>query len=693
MKETNKELFYIRSRLNGLVVILLLVFNLNTFSQDPNFYIFLCFGQSNMEGNAQFEAEDTIVDTRFQVLEEVDCPNLGKTKGNRYPAVPPLCRCYTGLTPADYFGRTMAANLPDEVTLVWPDDNYGYIKRLSTPEEQTRSGRAGVYYHVSYLSSPHNYIWMSTTPPALMYEEMAKAYRTGTDHVWVLNVGDIKGCEYSTQLFLDMAWDIDAFNSQTLSKHTTQWYSKIFGSQYNDDFGEIWDKFYHLSFVRKPEFMGWGYEWRNKDWYEKITDTDLSFSNYNEAENRLLAYQSISNRISSIIKGLSDDQKEAFFQLVYYPVKGASYMNQKMLKAQQNRMYAKQGRAKTNALALESHQYFDSLQIITDKYNSLLNGKWDRMMSLKQGWFFKVHLMPEVGSIVLPGEPELAITGEGHDFSISTPTAYVSLPCFNSFAPKSHFIDIINQGSKELEWAAEASEKWIVLSQSSGKTNDEQRVNVSADWNKRLAGEYTFGEIIVSSGNMEEKVLVSSFQPQNVKTKVLKGLFVEQNGYIFIPATDFHRKNETENVKVITIGGLGLENQAIQFGDPRKSHEYMNVSTEYDFYTFSTGRVKVYVYALPVFPLSPSKGARYAISIDDIITYNHDITTKEYSDAWNENVLRNSAITESDIFITEPGKHTLKIMARSQGMVIQKVVIDLGGLKDSYTGPLSTKVN
>jgi hypothetical protein len=102
----------------GLYVIVgLLLLKINAFSQDQNFYIFLCFGQSNMEGNARFQAKDTMVDERFQVLEAVNCPGLGRTQGNWYPAVPPLCRCHTGLTPADYFGRTMVANLPKNIRI------------------------------------------------------------------------------------------------------------------------------------------------------------------------------------------------------------------------------------------------------------------------------------------------------------------------------------------------------------------------------------------------------------------------------------------------------------------------------------------------------------------------------------------------------------------------------------------------
>ena len=89
----------------------------NAFSQNPKFYVYLCFGQSNMEGNAKFETQDTIVNKRFQVLEAVNCDNLNRKKGEWYTAVPPLSRCTTGLTPADYFGREMIDNLPDDVTV------------------------------------------------------------------------------------------------------------------------------------------------------------------------------------------------------------------------------------------------------------------------------------------------------------------------------------------------------------------------------------------------------------------------------------------------------------------------------------------------------------------------------------------------------------------------------------------------
>ncbi|MBN1996310.1 glycosyl hydrolase 115 family protein [candidate division KSB1 bacterium] len=587
--------------------------------------------------------------------------------------------------------------VPDDVTLVWPDDNYGYIKRLSTPEEQKRSGRFGVYYHVSYLGEPHNYLWMSTTPPALIYGEMSKAYRTGADRLWVVNVGDIKGCEYSTNLFLDMAWNIEQYNYETVHKHPAQWYARMFGSRYLDDFQEIWDTFYHLAFIRKPEYMGWGFEWNSRQaGTEVLVDTDFSFFYYREAEKRLKSYEQLVDKTTQILAEIDRDLKPSFFQLVYYPVKAAALMNKKMLTAQKNRLYAEQGRAKTKTLADSTKLYFDRLQELTDHYNSMLDGKWNGMMSLKQGWFSSVHKMPPVERIKLKNEPIFGIYVEGDEPDKYCPKPFAALPAFNSYAPETYYIDVVNKGGQILNWSAVPSEDWVILSQSSGETKDEQRIFVSVDWEKRPVGEYVFGEILFISGNKNEKVFISTFKPANVKKEDLKGLFVEQNGYISIPAADFHRKRDNREVELIVIDGLGIENKSIQFGDPLKRllnpRASIDIDVEYDFYVFQSGTVKVYTYALPVFPLNPLEKASYALTVDKGLVFKPDIAAGEYSDTWKQNVLRNYTVSKSELYLPAPGKHTLKISGITQGMVIQKIVIDTGGLKDSYTGPESTFV-
>ena len=150
--------------------------------------------------------------------------------------------------------------LPDDVTIIWPDDNYGYMKQLSSPRERKRSGRAGVYYHASYLGKPHDYLWIASTPPALMYEELRKAYDATADRIWLLNAGDIKSCEFPVTLFLAMAYDIEDFDYERVNTFGGRWLSRMFGERYYDRLNDIMQSYYRLVFARKPEAMGWGYE-------------------------------------------------------------------------------------------------------------------------------------------------------------------------------------------------------------------------------------------------------------------------------------------------------------------------------------------------------------------------------------------------------------------------------------------------
>ena len=130
----------------------MLLFNTRAFSQNKNFYLFICFGQSNMEGAAKAEAQDSInVDKRFKVFETLDCPNLARKKGNWYTAVPPLCRCYTGLTPADYFGRTLVANLPEKITIGIINVSVAGCK-IELFEKDT---------YQSYANAPNTPVWMT----------------------------------------------------------------------------------------------------------------------------------------------------------------------------------------------------------------------------------------------------------------------------------------------------------------------------------------------------------------------------------------------------------------------------------------------------------------------------------------------------------------------------------------------------
>lgn len=586
--------------------------------------------------------------------------------------------------------------LPEEVTIVWPDDNYGYIKRLSDENEQKRKGGSGVYYHISYLGEPHDYLWLNTTPPTLIYEEMKKAYDTGADRYWLLNVGDIKPGEIGMKFFLDMAWDIDRFDFDKAYTFNAEYLASLFGEKYQQDLQDIFNSYFQLGFQRKPEAMGWGFEWNHSNGQAQLLNTDFSFINYNEAEKRMAEYDRIAGKAQEILNTLPEAYKPAFYELVFYPVKGATLMNKKMLTAQQNRWYARQGRAATQSYADLAQSYHDSIQIYTDRYNTLLNGKWNRMMSLAPGWTATYQKMPPLDTITIASGEDMHIFIPGKQTDYGVDNIHV-LPCLNPYTNKGSFIELYNKGDKAFNWKASTASEWIKLDKKSGKTQYQDRILVHVDWQKAPIGANITGEIEIVSGDKKETVYLPIFNPTSPTVSDLEGLYVEENGYVSIQAGLFHRKQENKDITIRTIKGLGYEGECVQLGEAVKpSQRSGNIArapkAEYDFYSFSAGTATVYVYALPLFPVNSQRDTRYGVMIDNGMLHWMTTASKEYSSLWTINVARNSSIHAINMNITKPGKHTLKLLCGDPGMVIQKVVIDFGGMKRSYLGPEPTLV-
>lgn len=597
--------------------------------------------------------------------------------------------------------------LPDDVTIVWPDDNYGYMKRLSGVREQRRTGRSGVYYHVSYLGVPHSYLWFSTTPPSLMYEELRKAYDTTADRLWLLNCGDLKGSEMQVSLFLDMAWDIGRFTADNVVTYPARWLAGIFGEAYYDRLEAMTREHLRLAFPRKPEYMGWGYHWNRFDHNcEQLTDTDFSFTNYDEAPRRLEAYRKLGARAEALLHEIGDEARPAFYQLVYYPLRGAELMNRMTLGGQRNRWYARQGRAATNAVRDEVQRCYDSLQVITRGYNSLLGGKWNHMMSMRQNYdgvsaYFN---LPHLATHDAAGAPRLALQVAGED--VTGARAFHALPAFDNYLRRTYPVEIYNRGGGTLAWTAHASEPWVVLSKSAGKTADEERITVGIDWEKAPSGNAVPAQIVFRAGEQSEKVLVSLFNPTAPSRAELRGIYVENNGCVSIPAAGCHRVRENDRIKITAVEDLGIEGPALQLGDPTAPLQIFRSRdvpcAEYDFYAFDAGSVDVYTYVLPTFPLHADRDFRigentntdtkYSVQIDDGALATPSSSHVEYSQVWFESVLRNCAVNKSTLHIDKPGRHTLRIRVGDPGIVLQKIVLDFGGMKRSYLGPQSTLI-
>ena len=458
--------------------------------------------------------------------------------------------------------------VPDDITLVWVDDNYGYLKRVSNPEEQQRSGRAGVYYHLSYLGAPHDYLWLNTTPPVLMYEELKKAYDTGADRYWLLNVGDIKPMELGIQTFMDMAWNIHAFDIESANRHQAATLASLFGKEHEQTFVSVLDDYYRLAWSRKPEFMGFEYEWDDKE-HTGLKPTDFSFQNYGDAQQRLADYQRLSDAVESLSASVRGDGRpwasDAFYQLLQFSVQGACQMNRKFLMAQLNQdMAAQERRAEANWAARQMEQAYDSINALNRRYNELLGGKWHGMMALSTGF--------------------------------TNTTLYYKKPEVKRF-------DGIN----------------------------EQPVDLTP------------------------------------KHESLQGCYV-------LNLSNYVSKSSDARL----VSGIGYDWQVMQLGHATYSFPAVNCDT-----------IEVTVYTVPFWPLYAGKSTAVSIVVDDAQQQVFENKFAEYSRTWKDQVMRNGAVCRLR-FAVDKSKtsHTISFTAKDSGQMLQRVIIDWGGLKPTYVGPV-----
>ena len=262
--------------------------------------------------------------------------------------------------------------VPDDVTLMWCDDNYGYIRHFPTAEERVRKGGNGIYYHVSYWGRPHDHLWLSTMSPSLIYQQMKQAYDQGIQKIWILNVGDIKPAEYQIELFMDMAWNLEAVAQEGVTAHLKHWLERELGTSPAKELLPVMQEYYRLAHIRKPEFMGNTREEEKDPAYRIVKDLPWGEEFINE---RLSSYDRLSETVEKVTSRIPADRQSAYFELVKYPVQAAAQMNRKLLFAQ----LARHGKADWE----KSDAAYDSIAALTQHYNSLENGKWNRMMDFK----------------------------------------------------------------------------------------------------------------------------------------------------------------------------------------------------------------------------------------------------------------------------------------------------------------------
>jgi hypothetical protein len=572
--------------------------------------------------------------------------------------------------------------VPDDVTLLWADDNWGDVRRLPTPEERRRSGGAGIYYHFDYHGGPRSYQWINTSPIPKIWDQLSLAKEYGADRIWIVNVGHFKGYEFPLEYFMNFAWNADRWTNNNLNEFTRLWAQREFGSAFADDIADVISKSTKYNGRRKPELLD---------------AHTYSLDHYQEAERVVGEFQAVNAKAAAVFDKLPQNKRDAFYELVLFPVKAAAQLNELYLAAARNAAYARQGRASANDMAAQTRELFQEQTNLMNYFNkSLAGGKWDHFMDQPYigyaSWRDPAQNSLRAVQLAEITIPEAAAMGLALDGSDATTDAV--LPQFDVFNQQRHYISIFNMGKTSFDFTASASDPWIILSETNGIVEKEKRLWVSVDW-KNFSQNNATGTVHISGANTNFTVRVEAFKPAEVTPDSLVG-FVEGEGVISIEPEHFTKKLDAGSSRWIRIEDYGRTLSGMRatapVDAPAATPGRDSPSLEYQMYLFDTNTAEVTAIASPTLNFMPGRGLRYAVSFDDepaqvVTLVPATYTAQNGNHDWETSVEENARSSTTRFTLAKPGYHTLKIWMVDPGVVLQKLVVNLGGLKSSYLGP------
>ena len=507
---------------------------------------------------------------------------------------------------------------------------------------------------------------------------MDLAYQYGVDKIWIVNVGDIKPMEFPTEFFLDLAWNPEKWNAGNLDQYYMQWVKENFGEQNAQEIAEIIKLYTKYNSKRKPELLN---------------EKTYSITNYNEAETVISDYKKLVEKANSINEKLKPEYKDAFYQLVLFPVLASSNLNELYVATAKNQLYASQGRASANGYADEVKKLFEKDSLLTNYYHTkLANGKWNHMMAQTHIGYTswqepKNNVIPQTKIIELPNKSEAGIAIEGSQNWWPNSDAEIVLPTFISAENKTYFIDIFNRGNIPFDFKITPKNNWIKFSKSEGKINQEKRILVNIDW-KKAPKDDAKTQFTISTNNQNFSVNVNT---KNIDLSGIKG-FVENNGFVSMEAQNYSKAIDGDSVQWKTIPNIGKTESGVTLKPsniPSIEVSEKSPRLEYDVHFFSKGNVKVHAYFSPTINFKMGDGLKYGIAFDNekpqIINFNE----KDSDKTWNKAVADNVKIITSSHTVENTGNHVLKFYGIDPALVLQKIVIETesGKILESYLGP------
>lgn len=617
-----------------------------------------------------------IVATQRAILRDEVNPDLAR--------VPQLWCLYKEVQ--DYYEAGMRA--PDDVTLLWADDNWGDLRRLPTAAERVRPGGAGIYYHLDYVGGPRNYKWIDTNPLPKIWDQLTLASAYGADRLWIANVGHFKGYERPVEFFLRMAWNPARWGPGASDEFLGLWGRREFGAEHGAEIGRLAGRLARINGRRKPELLAPG---------------TYSLVNYGEAERVLVECRAVDAEARALQARLPAAQRDAFYELVAFPAAATSVVNQLYVAAGKNALYARQGRAGAAAWAQRVRELQAADASLMGHYNTVFAaGRWAHFMDQPHLGYTSWNDPPagSLGDLVLaspavPPAARLGVAVEGSAEAWPGGRGDARLPPFDSLNQQHQAVEVFDRGAAPLAFTVAASDPWILVSDTGGTAGAEDRsLTVAVDWRHAPPGASRSSLRIAGAGE-SVAVQLDLLNDPRCTPQTLRG-FAENQGVVAIEPEHFASNTAAPGSRWVRVDGYGRTLSGVRAEAPIDAPPGVpgvaSACLTYRFYLPAAGPGALEAITSPTLNFMPGRPLRFAAGLDDEAPQVVTVVPAGFRlpadrPAWEQVVEDNARTTRLDHPNLAAGYHTLRVWAVDPGVLIQRLLIDAGGLRPSYLGP------
>ena len=545
--------------------------------------------------------------------------------------------------------------VPEDVTLLWSDDKHGYCRNLCNPDEMKRKGGAGIYYHLSYHGDPASWIWLSPLSTAFLSTELTKAYTFGARKIWVFNVGDIKPAEKEISFVMDLAWDINRWKPSEAHNYIKYWAAKTFGNEVAQEIADIQAGYYRLQAAGK--------------------DAHVWFVNYSaeQMEQRVAEWRALKAHATELASRIPESLKNAYFELVSYPVCGAAMINEYQLLARRSMVRATAGDSiGAMADAYRVKQMFESLNESTRRYNEdIFDGKWQQFFNWQPyHWFRSEKIEQPLATPELIAQaknsPQARFLSVSETLSskgaIINSDADVEMPLWiEALTPIRNF----SKEAKDNEFCQVKTDNDSFVASATPINNVWHAPYVGPMWSR-------VGTIHIKKG--DNRIRITDLKADARIDQIFLGLyppFVKEPRRR-IPASLYQNKQGG----IQRVEGLGYTDGILVLPFDIPSYQKENIEAapyvEYDI-DLQAGDATIEIRTLPTLHVYDGRDIRYAVQLGDAAPTVFSIHANDFTAEWRWNVLRGYA--SRSIPVAETGQQRLRIYLLDPGVVLQEVLI------------------